>query len=72
MLRAQRNKINQYKEVMAALKAGGWRTELHTLVMGVRGWMPQHTWDALGRLGVPKRRRQALYERLSRLPSGHK
>ena len=67
MLRAERAKIKQYQEVMESIKKNGWRVELHTLIMGVRGWMPEHTWEGLGRLGVPKSRRQALYEKLSRL-----
>ena len=60
-------KLAQYKEIIDALKQNGWRVQLHVLPMGVRGWMPEHTWDALGRLGVSRSRRQDLYERLSRL-----
>ena len=64
--RAYARKTKQYKEIIETLTKNGWRVELHVLIMGVRGWMPQHTWDALGRLGVTKSRRQALYEGLSR------
>ena len=66
MTKAYAAKQKQYMEVLEALKKNGWRVELHTLIMGVRGWMPEHTWEELGRLGVAKRRRQALYEDLSR------
>jgi len=60
-------KLAQYKEIIDTLTQNGWRVQLHILPMGVRGWMPEHTWDALGRLGVSRSRRQDLYERLSRL-----
>ena len=60
-------KLRQYKEVMEALKAEGWKVELHVIIMGVRGWMPEHTWEALGQLGMSKSARQKLYEKLSEL-----
>ena len=67
MIKAQRAKIKQYKEIIAAIRKAGFKVVLHTLIMGVRGWMPEHTWNELGRLGIPRVRRKKLYESLSRL-----
>ena len=33
--------------------------------MGVRGWMPKHTWDEMGCLGISKKTRKAIYSQLS-------
>jgi hypothetical protein len=67
MVKAQLAKLRQYKEITEALEKNGWKVLLHTLVMGVRGWMPQHTWEELGRLGISKAKRKELYNKLSRL-----
>jgi hypothetical protein len=33
--------------------------------MGVRGWMPIHTWEEMGRLGITKAARKKLYTQMS-------
>ena len=67
IVKAHRAKEKQYQEIIQALEEQGWKVELHIIIMGVKGWMPTHTWEALGKLGITKFRRQQLYKELSRL-----
>ena len=64
---AAANKREQHKEIVQHLRNQGFIVQLHVLIMGVRGWMPEQTWSALETLGVAPMRRKKLYTKLSRL-----
>ena len=64
---AAANKREQHKEIVQHLRNQGFIVQLHVLIMGVRGWMPELTWTALETLGVAPMRRKKLYTKLSRL-----
>ena len=66
-MRKVRKKEKQYKEITEKLERNGFKWKLHIIVMGVRGWMPNHTWEAMSGAGLANKTRKILEQKLSEL-----